>query len=305
MPDANDPEPTPLTADEMLVESQLVAMGLLEPRATHESDATSNPRGSACGSDEGENGGVCDAIIPASKHAKAEMARQVQSIISFVERAHGLRMQAVVAEFVQAHSQVFVLLAIHAVQWDAQATRGRLGTFTERWSDYRSGLGPMPAPQPPHKPSNAPGLLLAGGQDAVVLTDRSAGMAPGAALIGASLDWQRRFAGVGGRPSTAVAGRPVSVRSSWESRHVSDVRPGTAPAQIVHVHRAASARPAAGFGGARNGHGSLRNVVASARPGAGGNPSCVAPAADSYALVSLLWHSILGRPQPHMIIVPQ
>lgn len=47
--------------------------------------------------------------------------------------------QGLVAEFVQAHSDVFALLAIHAVQWDGRASRGRLGTFTDRWGDFTSG----------------------------------------------------------------------------------------------------------------------------------------------------------------------
>ncbi len=41
-----------------------------------------------------------------------------------------------VAEFLQAGPDSVVLLAVHAVQWDARSSRGRLGTFTDRWSDF-------------------------------------------------------------------------------------------------------------------------------------------------------------------------
>ncbi len=34
-----------------------------------------------------------DRVMPVSKRAKAEMARSIQGLISYVERAHGLRIQ--------------------------------------------------------------------------------------------------------------------------------------------------------------------------------------------------------------------
>lgn len=36
-----------------------------------------------------------DRVLPVSKKAKSEMARVIQGLISFVERAHGLRIQVV------------------------------------------------------------------------------------------------------------------------------------------------------------------------------------------------------------------
>lgn len=74
----------PLTADEMLMESQLVAMGLLDPRQTAagENDHQHMPPSS-----------VEDDQLPVTKALKAEVQRVVQTLISFIERAHGLRIQ--------------------------------------------------------------------------------------------------------------------------------------------------------------------------------------------------------------------
>ena len=138
---------TPLTAEEMLVESQLVAVGLLEPR-------------DSSGEVPPDLAVSADAALPATRAVKAEVQRAVQTLISFVERAHGLRIQGVVAEFIQPAPEVLMLIAVHAVQWDSRSSRGRLGTFTDRWEDFVSGVGPAPGVRPTSKKNFAPGSAL-------------------------------------------------------------------------------------------------------------------------------------------------
>ena len=147
-----DSASTPLTAEEMLVESQLVAVGLLEPRDVH--SAGDVPQDLATGT---------DAALSATRAVKSEVQRSIQTLISFVERAHGLRIQGIVAEFIQPMPDVLMLIAVHAVQWDSRSSRGRLGTFTDRWEDFVSGIGPPPAVRPVSSTRNfAPGSALQG-----------------------------------------------------------------------------------------------------------------------------------------------
>jgi hypothetical protein len=80
-----------------------------------------------------------------------------QALCSFVERSHGQRITGLVAELVVAAGPggppglpgALVLTAVHGCQLDGRGSRGRLGTFTERWADYLEGLAPAPAPQSP------------------------------------------------------------------------------------------------------------------------------------------------------------
>lgn len=86
--------------------------------------------------------------------ARAEIRRLVQAIVSFVERAHGLRLVGMVAETTRCCDGSLLLLAVHATQWDARHTRGSMATYTERMNDYRSGLVAPPAAQPaPRSPT--------------------------------------------------------------------------------------------------------------------------------------------------------
>ncbi|GFR44536.1 hypothetical protein Agub_g5806 [Astrephomene gubernaculifera] len=187
----DDPGAPALSADELLVESQLVALGLLEPRRVKDGEAT--------GADNGEEGGdgdppmsPSDAVstsMPAPRRIKDDIARLLQVLSSFVERAHGQRIVGLVAEFIAAAGPVagaatsggappagaLVLMAVHAVQLDPRASRGRLGTFTERWTDYLEGLAPAPAPQAPGRRNQSPGMLRAG-DASLVMTDRSSGL---------------------------------------------------------------------------------------------------------------------------------
>ena len=143
----SDPAP-PLTAEEMVVESQLVAVGILEARQVPaEGQQLQQP----------DMYGSADAVLPASRAVKAEIQRTIQTLISFVERAHGLRIQGLVAEFIQPAPEVLTLISVHAVQWDSRSSRGRLGTFTDRWEDFLSGAGPAPAVRPATKKLFAPG----------------------------------------------------------------------------------------------------------------------------------------------------
>lgn len=68
-------------------------------------------------------------------------------------------LQGMVVEFVQSAPSVLVLQAVHALQLDARPSKGRLGTFTERWADFVEGSGPAPAVQPSSKRHFAPALL--------------------------------------------------------------------------------------------------------------------------------------------------
>ncbi|KAG2430866.1 hypothetical protein HXX76_009840 [Chlamydomonas incerta] len=196
-----------LTAEELLVESQLVAMGLLEPRRAakdgrgvgaggygragsgggiEEGEEEGGEEGGEGGEEGEEEGGAPDGVrssLPAPKRVKDDVAKILQAISSFVERAHGQRIVGLVAEFVVAAGPGapaglgggLVLTAVHAVQLDPRASRGRLGTFTERWGDYLEGLAPAPAPQAPARRNQAPSVLR-GGDASLVMTDRNTGL---------------------------------------------------------------------------------------------------------------------------------
>ncbi len=55
---------------------------------------------------------------------------------------------------------MLTLATVSAVQWDARSSRGRLGTFTDRWEDFVSGLGPAPTARPTTKRFQAPTAAL-------------------------------------------------------------------------------------------------------------------------------------------------
>ena len=155
----------PLTSEEMLVESQLVAAGLLEPRegsdqleVSPSASGAFSPTASGAFSPTAASGAFSPQLV--TRAIKSEIQRTIQTLISYVERAHGLRIQGMVAEFIQPAPYVLTLIAVHAVQWDSRASRGRLGTFTDRWEDFTSGLGPAPAVRPPAKRNFAPGSAL-------------------------------------------------------------------------------------------------------------------------------------------------
>ncbi len=83
--------------------------------------------------------------LPAPRRVRDDVTKLLQAVASFVERAHGQRILGLVAEFLVAAGQgqgqgagggQLHLMAVHAVQLDQRASRGRMGTFTERWTDY-------------------------------------------------------------------------------------------------------------------------------------------------------------------------
>ncbi len=93
----------PLTQEELTVERQLVAMGLLgarKPQAGVDKEPGLEEEELRHGGYEG------DAVAAAPAACKEQMAQHVQAVVAFVERAHGLRIQGLVTEFVQAPSQV-------------------------------------------------------------------------------------------------------------------------------------------------------------------------------------------------------
>ena len=147
----------------MLVESQLVAVGLLEPREGEQGEGSPKSVSALSPTASGALSPPAGAALSphlVTRAIKAEVQRTIQTLISYVERAHGLRIQGLVAEFIQPAPDVLTLIAVHAVQWDSRASRGRLGTFTDRWEDFVSGLGPAPAVRPPTKRNFAPGAAL-------------------------------------------------------------------------------------------------------------------------------------------------
>ncbi|GAX74082.1 hypothetical protein CEUSTIGMA_g1532.t1 [Chlamydomonas eustigma] len=200
-----------LTTEEMLVESQLVAAGLLEPRET----AVGERKGSfsndlASSPDASSLYLTPEAALPAPKAVKAEIQRTIQTILSFVERAHGLRIQGLVAEFLQPAPDTIMLAAVHAVQWDSRSSKGRLGTFTERWGDFLSGMGPPPAVRPTSRRSFAPSSNSA--------LDHLGSPRPG---------------------SASGRGYPMSQNNNRgnETTRVIDVRPGSAPTRVMQRYR--------------------------------------------------------------------
>lgn len=42
-------------------------------------------------------------------------------------------------QFIETTPGSLSLVAVHAAQLDSKSSRGRLGTFTERWADYLAG----------------------------------------------------------------------------------------------------------------------------------------------------------------------
>lgn len=199
-------------------------------------------------------------------------------------------------EFVQAHPDVFALLAVHAVQWDARASRGRLGTFTDRWADYMSGVGPAPAPRPSSRRAHIPGLLRSSDNSVLVMTERNAASPVGGPSVSASMPQSPLAAAAaaaqGGGSVGGGRGPPYSPAfvQPGDNTHLISARPGSAPAIVLHRFRPQSGVP---YGGTNNGGVSLRNAVASARRGAGGNPTANPPSPDSYTL----WTPRNGLPQ--------
>lgn len=147
-----------------MVERQLMALGLLEPeecsgmaaaRAGADDDAAMLASIAAASSVPAPS----DGGLPVPKAVRTSVQRAMTALCSFLERAHGLRAHGMVTEWVQSSPSGVTLLSVHAVQWDARSSRGRLGTFTDRWSDFMAGDGPPPTARSPAKRNFVPGLL--------------------------------------------------------------------------------------------------------------------------------------------------
>ncbi len=89
-----------MSSEEMLVESQLVAVGLLEPRDALSGGGSSRPGSpssraepSPVGGEEHQVLATPDQALPVPPPIKAEIQRTIQTLVSYVERAHGLRIQ--------------------------------------------------------------------------------------------------------------------------------------------------------------------------------------------------------------------
>eukprot|EP00798_Chlamydomonas_sp_ICE-L_P031755 gene31755-6953_t len=117
-----------VTPEETAVESQLVALGLLDPISA----------GMANGS---------EPVLYVPRKVKSEITHVLQEIAAFVEQAHGYRMQGMVAEFLHADSDTMFLTSILAVQWDtnysAPVNSPRLpgAKFSDQWGEFMNGVG--------------------------------------------------------------------------------------------------------------------------------------------------------------------
>lgn len=291
----------PLSADELLVESQLVAMGLLEPRGQA---PPASPSGRAAVADASQPTPAAEVAILPNKRVRGEAARCVQTISSYVERAHGSRIIGLVSEFIPTGPDTLTLMAVHAVQLDSREGRGRLGTFTERWNDYLAGVGPAPSPQPvasSRTGTHAPSLLKSS-DNALVMTDRSTGLlvrassastspslapgslpnSPGGAAYTASRSSPRAPA-----PASPGGGHGYATVAVPSPRvNTGQNRPASAPspphnAQILKAGRTSNLSNGV-HSSAYNGHYTLRNAMSVARPGGGGNPTAAPPTPTSY-----------------------
>ncbi|MEW5307453.1 MAG: hypothetical protein WDW36_009848 [Sanguina aurantia] len=99
--------PRGLSANELLVESQLIAMGLLEPRGPHtqipaaDGSIDEQRQQQPARRHDGCMGGPLSPTergTPAPQRVKREAATLLSALSSFVERAHGQRLVGVVAE---------------------------------------------------------------------------------------------------------------------------------------------------------------------------------------------------------------
>ncbi|KAG1653707.1 hypothetical protein FOA52_007935 [Chlamydomonas sp. UWO 241] len=262
----------PLTADEMVVERQLEALGLLEPC---DSAAVCGESSSGSGNPSLLSPPPHDAAMSVPKAVKIEVQRCTGALVSFLERAHGLRARGMVAEFIQSGAASVTLLSVHAVQWDTRASRGRLGTFTDRWGDFVGGVGPPPTARVPGKRNFAPALLgsKASIDDEYALSPTSSPKGHGILGLGSP-----------GALSGAAAGG-----SGGGSVHVFEARPGSAPTVIAQRFSPKGSptgmRPSSQYQpSAANGHVSARNVASARRRGAGGNAVSNEASFTSYAL---------------------
>eukprot|EP00193_Tetraselmis_chui_P001148 CAMPEP_0177751820 /NCGR_PEP_ID=MMETSP0491_2-20121128/587_1 /TAXON_ID=63592 /ORGANISM="Tetraselmis chuii, Strain PLY429" /LENGTH=705 /DNA_ID=CAMNT_0019266977 /DNA_START=104 /DNA_END=2221 /DNA_ORIENTATION=+ len=245
------------------------AAAQMQLNAQHEFDSEVQRRQASGDGDNGEEvspggNGVSEGLRPVrlevDHKARAEIRRLVQSIVSFVERAHGLRLVGMVAETTRCCDGSLLLLAIHATQWDMRHTRGSMATYTERMNDYRSGLVAPPASQP-------------GNRSPTYSARRSPKVSsPPLPHLGLHEAGERQ--GVHDRPWTSGApvyhpGRPdiqpLEVPSTPESPYAS--RFGTPATHSRHPSRSGySTRSASPLYGGSRAYGGIR-------AGAGGSPS--------------------------------
>lgn len=112
-----------------------------------------------------------------------------------------------------------MLLAVRAVQWDSRSSRGRLGTFTERWADFVSGTGPAPAARPTSKRNFAPAMLAS--TESLNAAGGTTASASDGTTSGRGHPWG--YGNGGGNETIAVY----------------DARPGSAPSVIMQRYRCA------------------------------------------------------------------
>ncbi|WIA22878.1 hypothetical protein OEZ86_009821 [Tetradesmus obliquus] len=96
-------------------------------------------------------GGAADATSCSVRAAPGAVARAaaaaLQVLVSHLDKAHGLRVQGMVAEFIKDAREQLWLVGLHSIAFDPQQSAGSAATFTERWGAFLAGAGPPPAPQ--------------------------------------------------------------------------------------------------------------------------------------------------------------
>eukprot|EP00879_Flechtneria_rotunda_P017994 GHRR01018858.1.p1 GENE.GHRR01018858.1~~GHRR01018858.1.p1 ORF type:complete len:579 (+),score=261.77 GHRR01018858.1:857-2593(+) len=88
-------------------------------------------------------------VRAASRAVSRAAAAAVQVLISYLDKAHGLRVQGVVAECVRDLGEQLWLIGLHSIVVDPQQSKGSTVTFTERWEEFLQGSGPPPTAPPP------------------------------------------------------------------------------------------------------------------------------------------------------------
>eukprot|EP00775_Hariotina_reticulata_P011560 gene11561-11704_t len=89
-----------------------------------------------------EGGGNEQAVQLAAPGSVARPAASaVQSLISWLDKAHGLRVQGIVAEFIKDMRSHLWLTGLHSIVLDPKLSAGSAATFTDRWTDFMAGAG--------------------------------------------------------------------------------------------------------------------------------------------------------------------
>ncbi|KAF6265420.1 hypothetical protein COO60DRAFT_1686902 [Scenedesmus sp. NREL 46B-D3] len=282
--------------------------------------------GASCGSGAGAihtaDAGRCSVQAAPGSVARATAAA-LQVLVSYLDKAHGLRVQGMAAEFIRDARQQLWLVGLHSMTLDPQQSRGSAATFTQRWGEFLVGAGPPPAPHPPQHTSYG---RSAGGCEEPSCGHAAPASAPaeqqddGAGSVSGGLSAARRLSPMQQlnrnffpllavdaselprwRPQSASAVAHGSVRlirlSSCSPARQRPASSAAAAALSVSMDSTIAGRMSGGvlgstpgstagcaLGQAGGARYTSRNAASAARPGAGGNPTSKPTSSDSYSL---------------------